>query len=203
MRIINYIRIHFTARPLHVATAQDAPTIDPVVVPVESCHRCGAELDTGTFEDREYPRCPSCDLLVIQRPAPVVQAIVHDGGRLLLLDEPVSWKADVLSFPGGNVNYDEPPREVTLRELEEETTLAAEPADLDLLTVSHSEGDHQSWWLVTYTLEWDLSAADLEPEGEEFEIELVPIADVLDDPDLLLPAAYERVERAFGEGDRD
>lgn len=183
--------------------ARDAPTIDSVIVPVETCHRCGAELGSDTFEGREYPWCPDCDVVMIRRPVPVVQVIVHDGERVLLLDEPVSWKEDVLSLPGGNVNYDEPPREVTLRELEEETTIDADPADLELLTINHSEGEHQSWWLVTYTLEWDLSAADLESEGEEFGIELVPIEDVLDDPDLLVPAAYERVERAFGERGRD
>lgn len=174
------------------------PTIDSVVVPVEACHRCGAELGTDTFEGRTYPWCPDCDVVMIQRPAPVVQVIVHDGDRLLLLDEPVSWKEDVLSLPGGNVNYDEPPREVACRELEEETTLAADPDDLEILAVYHSEGEHQAWWLVTYLLEWDLAAADPVPEGEDFEIELVPIGDVLDDPDLLLPAAFERVQLAFG-----
>ena len=177
--------------------APDSAAIDSVTVDPNYCHHCGSEVASKPFEGRECAWCPECDRFLVQKPVPIVQGVVHDGERILLLDEPISWKEDVLSLPGGHVKHDEGPGEAFVRELTEETGMERQPDDLDFLTIRHTEFPDQSFYLITYTLETDLSAGDLTAESDGFEVVLDPIDEVLADPDRLLPAAYERVEAAF------
>jgi len=171
--------------------------IETVTVEPTYCHRCGAEVGTNTFERRECSWCSECDLYLLRKPIPIVQVIVHDSNELLLLDEPISWKEDKLSLPGGHVHSDEGPRESLLRELYEETTIEATSSDLEFVTIYHSESPDRSWYLITYALELDFDADDLETEADDFRIEMRSLNEISANPDLMLPAAFERIQMYF------
>ena len=100
--------------------------------PPTYCPSCGAELD-----DASAPRyrCPGCDRRVFHSPAVAAAVAVVDRDRveMLLGERGVPPSEGRLSTPGGHVELGEQPEESAARELEEETGLVADPADLVLV----------------------------------------------------------------------
>ena len=97
-----------------------------VNLPPKHCPYCGTELE-GIDEPTVY-RCESCDDHVFHNPCPGGGVAVVDGDRVLLIEDfraEGEWK-----LPEGRVECGESPREGVARELEEETGLAVDPADL-------------------------------------------------------------------------
>lgn len=90
------------------------------------CPRCASPL---AHEERSV-RCAACGLVVYEKPAPAVCAlIVDDAGRVLLgrrADPPAAGRWDVL---GGFVHEDEQPLDALRREIREETGLEIAPRD--------------------------------------------------------------------------
>ncbi|PSQ19624.1 hypothetical protein BRD00_00935 [Halobacteriales archaeon QS_8_69_26] len=172
----------------------DVPAIESVVVEPDYCPRCRTEVETNEFEGREVPWCPDCDLLFSRHAVAAVQVIVRDGDRVLLLDEPLPQNEGVLSLPGGFAKYDEGPREALVRELEEETGLVADPADLEYLTTYHADA---GIYFLTYTLERSATAGELTPEFEEGEAAFRPVEDVLSTTDRTRESDRERIEMAW------
>lgn len=102
--------------------------------PPEYCPYCGAEVtavDSPMVSAAETPmiyRCESCDDYVFYNPTPGGSTAVVDGDSLLLVEDFRSsgeWK-----LPAGRIELGESPREGVARELEEETGLSVDPADL-------------------------------------------------------------------------
>jgi ADP-ribose pyrophosphatase YjhB (NUDIX family) len=102
--------------------------------PPEYCPYCGAPVTgvgTPMAGDVETPmvyRCDRCDDYVFYNPTPGGSAVVVDGECVLLVEDfrdPGEWK-----LPSGRIELGESPREGVARELEEETGLAVDPADL-------------------------------------------------------------------------
>lgn len=94
--------------------------------PPEYCPYCGSELDV--VEHPKYYWCESCDDWVFHNSVLGGGAVVIDEDRLLLVEdfrEEGTWKV-----PEGRPEIPESPREGVARELEEETGLAVDPADL-------------------------------------------------------------------------
>lgn len=108
--------------------------------PPEYCPYCGAVLDEHatpeTSETTMVYWCDPCDDYVFYNPTPGGSVAVLDGDRLLLVEDfrdPGEWK-----LPEGLIHLGESPREGAARELEEETGLSVDPADL---TYFHDESD--------------------------------------------------------------
>jgi 8-oxo-dGTP diphosphatase len=171
--------------------------IDSVAVEPDHCHRCGAAVGTCEFEGREYPWCPECDLVLSRCPVPGVHAVVHDEGAVLVLDEPIPQHEGVWSLPGGHARYDEGPKRALVRELEEETGLSADPADLEFLTILHAELPRSALYLITYELDRAAVSGELTPEFEGFEAAFVPIEEVRASSDRIRDSDLERIEQAF------
>jgi ADP-ribose pyrophosphatase YjhB (NUDIX family) len=102
--------------------------------PPEYCPYCGTEvsaIDSPMVSNVETPmiyRCESCDDYVFYNPTPGGSTAVVDGDSVLLVEDFRSsgeWK-----LPAGRIELGESPREGVARELEEETGLAVDPADL-------------------------------------------------------------------------
>lgn len=98
-------------------------------VPPAYCHYCGGELEA--VEPPTAHRCADCNELVFYNPIPTARVAVLDGESILLVkvDDP---DRDLWGTPGGMVEAAEDPEVTGARELEEETTLEVDPADLVL-----------------------------------------------------------------------
>ncbi|WP_435345484.1 NUDIX hydrolase [Haloarchaeobius sp. HRN-SO-5] len=171
--------------------------IDSIAVVPDHCHRCGTEVGTTEWEGDEHPWCPECDMVLSRHPVPGVHVVVHDDDSVLLLDEPIPQHEGLLSLPGGFAKYDEGPRETGIRELEEETGLSADPADLRFVTVLHSEFPSTSLYLLTYEVHRSNVSGELEGEAEGFEAAFRPIEEVRSATDRIRDSDRERIELAL------
>lgn len=178
----------------------DTPAIESVAVEPDHCPRCGTAVETSEFEGRETPWCPECDLLLSQNAIAAVQVIVHDGDRVLLLDEPLPQNEGVLSLPGGFAKYDEGPKEALVRELQEETGLVASPSELAYLTTYHADFGNAGIYFLTYTLERSVTADELTPEFEGGDVVFRPVEDVLSMTDRTRESDRRRIEMATSGG---
>ncbi len=122
-----------------------------VAVEPSYCHQCGAELVARELDGRARKVCPECGHRHFLNAVPAVDVIVRKEGTVLLLDpaEGGAWE-----LPGGHPEVDERPAAAAARELEEETGLAARPADLELLSVLHSPYQGRHYYMITYVLEY-------------------------------------------------
>ena len=97
------------------------PYCGTAVVPVE-------EFGPGVVETPMVYECDACEDYVFYNPTPGGSAAVLDGDQILLVEDfrsPGEWK-----LPSGRMELGESPAEGVARELEEETGLVADPADL-------------------------------------------------------------------------
>ncbi|PSQ44739.1 NUDIX hydrolase [Halobacteriales archaeon SW_7_68_16] len=101
----------------------------------EFCPHCGSELTTVEREGRTRRACRPCDRVVYRNPDPGACVVVRDGDAVLLVRRGVAPDAGGWVIPGGHLEVDEHPRVAAARELEEETSIAADPAALDLVDV--------------------------------------------------------------------
>lgn len=142
------------------------------------CHKCGAELGTREFQGRDRAYCPACNVAFTRKPVPGVHVVVHGDGEVLLLDEPIPQHEGLWSLPGGFTEYDEGPRETGLRELGEETGLAADPDDLTYVNTLHIELDGVALYLMTFALDRADVTGDLAPEFEDGDVAFHPVEEV-------------------------
>ncbi|GAB7013878.1 NUDIX domain-containing protein [Halolamina salina] len=141
-----------------------------VAVNPEFCHQCGAELTERLVHGRERPYCAACDRAFYRNAVPSAGVFVRDGDAVLLMqqaDRDSEWATGgEWTLPGGHPEYDEAPRAGAVRELEEETGIRADPADLTLLAAPHSTHLGYHYYMLTYLLDYDDARGELEP-GEE------------------------------------
>lgn len=113
--------------------------------PPEYCPYCGTPvtgvdtpmLGAVAVETPMVYRCDSCDDYVFYNPTPGGSTAVVDGDSLLLVEDfraSGEWK-----LPAGRIELGESPREGVARELEEETGLSVDPADLTYFYDSSGE----------------------------------------------------------------
>ncbi|MFB6139627.1 MAG: NUDIX domain-containing protein [Halosimplex sp.] len=94
--------------------------------PPEYCPYCGSELEA--LDPPTVYRCDDCEDYVFHNAVLGGGAVVVDGEELLLVEDfrgAGTWK-----IPEGVPEIPESPREGVARELEEETNLTVDPADL-------------------------------------------------------------------------
>ncbi|WP_435347646.1 NUDIX hydrolase [Haloarchaeobius sp. HRN-SO-5] len=107
--------------------------------PPEFCPYCGAELGTVTHQGEPLLFCDPCDRPIFHNPVPGTGVVVVDDDRLLLVERATGATAGDWMVPGGHVELGEHPHETAARELEEETGLVVDPADLALFLARTSE----------------------------------------------------------------
>jgi len=94
--------------------------------PPDFCPHCGGQL-VGVDEPT-VQRCSDCEEYVFYNPVPSARVAVLNGDALLLVTRPDGkWIS-----PGGKVEVGTDPDEHAALELEEETSLVVDPADLVL-----------------------------------------------------------------------
>ncbi|WP_164471724.1 NUDIX domain-containing protein [Halosimplex salinum] len=127
--------------------------------PPEYCPYCGGELEL--VEGPTVYRCDDCDDWVFHNAVLGGGAVVVDDERILLVEDfrgPGTWK-----IPEGVPEIPESPREGVARELEEETNLTVDPADLVYLYDVGKEVDEDMFRMhVCYAVDRSETTGPLE-----------------------------------------
>lgn len=127
--------------------------------PPEYCPYCGTTLEV--VEHPKYYRCESCDDWVFHNAVLGGGAVVLDDDRLLLVEdfrEAGTWKV-----PEGRPEIPESPREGVARELEEETGLTVDPADLVYLYDDAKEVGEEMYMMgIYYAVDRDKTTGPLD-----------------------------------------
>ncbi|WP_439027713.1 NUDIX domain-containing protein [Haloarchaeobius sp. DT45] len=113
--------------------------------PAAFCPDCGAETDSTHVDGRDRRYCPACEQVVWHNPVPCAGvAVVGDEG-VLLTKRGVPPGIGDWAHPGGHMEIGESAEAAAARELEEETGVSVDPADLTLLdtfTEEHVDGKY-------------------------------------------------------------
>lgn len=129
--------------------------------PPEHCPYCGAKLEP--IDSPTVYSCPSCDRPVFHNPTPSARVLVLDGDRFLLVKQ---WGGGVRGkwlTPGGKIEIGNEPAEHAAIELEEETGLVVDPADLSLVDATTAEApDDHHIVSIRYTVPAELTSGTVE-----------------------------------------
>lgn len=109
------------------------------------CPICGSSVVTKRIEDRQRKFCPQCENVLYRNPKPCAGVLVVDDDSILLVKRTVPPAVGHWSLPAGYLEYDEPPRQAAVRELEEETGVRTDREAIELVDtqfVSHEEGSN-------------------------------------------------------------
>jgi len=110
------------------------------------CPICGTELGDRQVEGRTRRYCQQCDQPIYRNPKPCAGVLVVDEvERVLLIKRTEPPAPGAWSIPAGYLEADEPPHQAAVRELGEETNVAASEDDITLFEtvfVRHPNGQH-------------------------------------------------------------
>src|SRR3954454_4575394 len=99
------------------------------------CTFCGARFT----RNQPWPRrCAACGEISYLNPKPVAVAVQPVGAGLLAVRRGLPPARDELALPGGFVEVGETWQEAAIRELSEETGLAADPGSVRLVDTVHA-----------------------------------------------------------------
>jgi 8-oxo-dGTP diphosphatase len=141
------------------------------------CSYCGAPYRA----DQPWPRvCATCGQTTWRNPLPVAVALLpvdtDDGRGLVVVRRDIEPQRGKLGLPGGFIEHGEQWRDGAVRELREETTIEADPAEVKLFDV-HSA---PSGTLLVFGLLPPRHVSELPPsvatdESTGFEIVRTPV----------------------------
>ncbi len=172
-----------------------------VVVEPLFCHQCGKELVERAVHGRMRDYCPYCERVFFRNAVPAVDSFVRDDDAVLLVkqaDRDSDWATPgQWSTPGGHPEYDEDPAAAAVRELEEETGLQAEAADLTLVTVRHSEYRGLHYNMMTYLLAYEDTCGELDAGDEASAVRFWPAEEVMAAPERTREVDRDRLDLVF------
>ncbi|OVE85277.1 NUDIX hydrolase [Natronolimnobius baerhuensis] len=136
--------------------------------PPDYCPQCGDALEAITLEDRERQRCPTCERVIWHNPVPCTGVAVVDRSgpepAVLCVERGVPPGVGEWTLPGGHMEVGEEPHVAAARELEEESGISVDPADLEVLDATALE-PHNGKHVVTMYYVADRADATGEPNA--------------------------------------
>lgn len=117
-----------------------------IAVDADYCPLCGTAVENREIDGRERRYCPDCERVLWRTAVPGVAIAVVDSneGRVCCIRRGQPPAEGAWSLPGGHPEHDEPLAEGAARELEEETGLHADPADLEPVRTRLSTGPERN-----------------------------------------------------------
>jgi 8-oxo-dGTP diphosphatase len=171
---------------------------------IRYCPLCGESIGSRERDYGTYPYCADCDLTVYRTPEPMGRATVVDGDSLLLVQHGEGPNAGTWALAGGRPEYGEPARVGAARELEEETGLRVDPADLELIGDGYV--DLEGSMLVSFNYAAPASAAEgtVEAADDAADARFWSREEIVEDPPLARASGTEQLLDAidrFGDAD--
>jgi 8-oxo-dGTP diphosphatase len=87
------------------------------------CPRCRSELTISAIEEHIRPYCSACGFIYYQNPTPAAGAVIVRDKTILLVQRSIDPRKGDWCLPAGFMEWEEHPRQTTVRELKEETGL--------------------------------------------------------------------------------
>lgn len=139
------------------------------------CPECGDELGTTKFENRDRDYCSSCDRIWWRQSVPTTSVTVRDEDRVLLIQRAGGRDAGRWDLPAGHPEHDERAPDAAARELREETGLAVEIEDLELVGTVLCEGPRATYRSINYRIDRTDTVGEIRAGSDATEARLVSI----------------------------
>ncbi|NHN43105.1 NUDIX domain-containing protein [Halorubellus sp. JP-L1] len=178
------------AEPADSGSADPTPTAYAAAY----CPRCGTATGEKVVDGRERTWCPECDVVHWRAAVPVVGVALVDDGEVLTFHHSRTGSFDL---PSGHQELPESAPETASRELEEETGLRVDSADLSIFDVTvkeHPLGRYN--FSTTYVATVDDATGELEPETEADVVEWTTPTAAREREADFVPGVVDVVERA-------
>lgn len=129
------------------------------------CPFCGEKLQVRIEEEKERSFCPPCEWTYYPHVASAAGAVIMREGKVLMVKRNREPFKNTWMFPAGYVDFGEHPRETLVREVQEETGLKLEKANL--LEVIQSRNDPREPGHFVFFYEVVVSKGELKTDEEE------------------------------------
>lgn len=137
------------------------------------CPDCGAPL-ARSENPADPQRCAACGATHWRNSVPAVTALLQRGNDVLLSKRARDPHRGTWDFPGGFLEWGEPPREGMARELEEETGCAARVERLVAIAMGTYEGRATMNLVYACELEGEPRASDDAEDLKWFPLDALP-----------------------------
>lgn len=172
-----------------------------VEYPPSHCPDCGSGLDASAAPRYD---CPACGRHVYHSPVPAagVAVIDTDADRVLLVERDEPPNAGDWALPAGHADLGEGPAATAVRELREETALAATTEDLTLVDAAatspagQADRSDKSVIRVTYAVARRETVGEPAPDDDVRAVEWVD-RDALAEVDWAFEEGIDEVRTAF------
>jgi len=158
---------------------------------VRFCPRCAAPLVPRVEHGTVRPTCPRCGYIHYHNPVPAAGVILTEFGRVLLVKRRFDPRAGTWCLPAGFMESGETPEQTAVRELKEETGLAARLTGLFGVYAGFDDPRVRAV-LILYTAE--RSGGELRPGDDAIETRFFPLVRL---PRVLSFEAHRRALEEF------
>jgi 8-oxo-dGTP diphosphatase len=141
------------------------PLNQPANTEERFCSRCGNGLVPQMEGGRNRLVCSQCGHIVFGRFSVGVGGLLMHEGRVLVVQRGHDPGKGRWTLPGGFVEEDEAPDAAIIREVYEETGLAADPCCI--LAIRHAQGDYDQNLYMVFGLRLTGPANALKADGQE------------------------------------
>ena len=160
------------------------------------CDQCGHELTTRQREGRPRRYCPNCEWVHYRNPKPCGGVLVVDGDEILLVKRTAPPAVGSWSLPAGYLEFDEPPAQGAVRELEEETGVRTSPDQLVLHDTAFVEHPDDRYVLVViYVVPRSMTTGVPTAGSDATAARFWEIETLIDHPEERIESGYQELFR--------
>lgn len=125
------------------------------------CPLCGTIVEHRDIDGRERAYCPDCERVLWRTAVPGASVAVVGGETVCCIRRGQPPGEGAWALPGGHPEHDEPLADAAARELEEETGLSLNPADLEPVRTRLLTGPERNHASVHFTVARSATTGEL------------------------------------------